>query len=276
MPLDGIGSSARQELSRLNSEIASATADRDEAQRQVNRLERPTALLAEAVQEHAAEKVAHDAAVVVWYQGGAIGSRPAPSPAMLELERRIGELHQDVGASGDALKSAQTALDAQNAHLGQLALARQSALYRSAAEAAGAFLETECKPAMIASLAKLAVIESLAAELRRLGTREPAAMSVSRDLDKMLMATRQSVAVRGDLQSAVDFLDALSRDPAAVLSVPQTFEAVELPDRSVKPMEDGTKYLNRGPVEAPPEPVFPTDFGQPEGWAFMPPRGAAA
>jgi multidrug resistance efflux pump len=113
---------ARQELSCLNSEIASATADRDEAQGRVSRLERPTALLAEVTHEYAVAKAAHDAAVIAWYQGGAIGSRPAPSPAMLELERRIGELHQDVGASGDALQSAQTALDAQNVHLGQFSL----------------------------------------------------------------------------------------------------------------------------------------------------------
>jgi hypothetical protein len=69
--------------------------------------------LAEAIREHAAEKAAHDAAVVVWYEGGAIGSRPAPSPSMLELERRIGELRQDVGASDNALEAANDALDAQ-------------------------------------------------------------------------------------------------------------------------------------------------------------------
>jgi hypothetical protein len=66
----------------------------------------------------------------------------------------------------------------------------------------------------------------------------------------------------------------------AEIPAPQNVEVVELPDRSIKPMpstdEEVAKHINRGPEQAPPEPTFPTSFGQPPGWSFVPPRGAAA
>jgi hypothetical protein len=219
----------------------------------------------------------YDRRISAWYADGCPGCRPDESADLAALENTVRQLTQDGNASRPALADAQSALDEQSARLGSLGLQKTSALFRAAAEAAGAFLETECRPAMIASLLKLGVIENLAAELRRIGIRDPEAMSVSRDLDKMLLAARQSVAVRGSQHPAADFLARLGQDPTATLSVPQEgdFEVVELADRSIKRMEDGTRYLNRGLAEPSPEPTFETSFGQPAGWAFVPPQGNA-
>jgi hypothetical protein len=262
---------SRHELSRLNSEIASAIAERDEAQRQVDRLERPTALLAEVTHEYAVAKAAHDAAITRWYEGGCVGYRPSSPTPMLELERKIGELRHDVGASDGALQTAREALGEQNAR-GQKA----SATYRAAAEAVIERVRTKAHEAMIESLRQLLAPESVAAELSRIGVRDPEALSAARSIQQAIFVARSSLAVRADPQLAADFLQRLGGDPYAELPAPQHAEVVHVDPPIIKPMEDGTKHLNRGPPEPTPGPVFPTDFGQPEGWAFMPPRGAAA
>jgi hypothetical protein len=275
MPLaDGLA--ARQELSRLNSEIAGAIADRDEAQRQVARLETPTALLAEVTHEYAVAKAAHDAMVVAWYQGGAIGSRPAPSPAMLELERRIGELHQDVGASGDALQGARSALAARNARLATLAAEKASAHSRATAEAAAERLSDRAIPALTTGLVELSVIQGIAVVLAELGRNDPEARSEARALEERIAAARQSIGVKPDLDAARAWIAALAGDPNLPVPDPVGAEVVRLEPRALRPLEDGTKFLNRGEPEPPTKPTFSTEFGQPEGWAFVPPRGAAA
>jgi hypothetical protein len=239
MPLDSIPAyHARDELRRLNEEIAAVTADRDEAQQAADRLEKPTRLLAEAQQAYAAEKTLYDVVVVIWYENGACsGPRPQPSPMMLELERQIRTLRQDIGASESHLQTARDALDGANARLGQLGLQHRSATYRAVAEAVADHLHTRATPAMVASLMELSVAESLAAELRRIGANEPEASSAAREIERRIFETRSSVAVRGNMTAAAEFIAAIAGDPLAEL--PALHDAEVLDYRTAGDTADG-------------------------------------
>jgi hypothetical protein len=174
------------------------------------------------------------------------------------------------------LETSQAALDARNAHLSQLALARQSALLRSAGEAALQRLRDRAIPALTAGLVELSAIEGIAAVLDELGRTDPEARSEARAIVEQIAAARQSIAVKADLDAARAFIAALAGNPDLPVPDPVGAEVVAVePRRVIRPTEDGSRYINRGPAEPSPEPVFPTNFGKAEGWAFTPPQGNA-
>jgi chromosome segregation ATPase len=276
MPLDDAGTSARAELAAINRELETATANRDEAQRQVDRLGRPAANLDKAIADLTVVRAAYDARISAWYADGcAPGPRPDEPTGLAALEQAVRQLTGDGAASRPAAEAAQSVLDEQNARLGPLAAQKTSATYRSAAEAAKEYLERECRPAMVESLRRLSAVESLVRELNRLGVRAPMALSAARQIEQQLFVTRSSLAVRGDMAAAKAFLAELAGNPMAEIPAPQHAEIVHVDPPVIKPAEDGTKYLNRGPVEEPPEPTFDTSFGSQPSWAFAPPAGNA-
>jgi hypothetical protein len=275
MPLDDTEASARQELSRLNRELETATADRDEAQRQVDRLGRPAANLDKAIADLTAVRSEYDRQISAWYGSGCPGCRPDEPSDLAALEQVVRQLTGDGNASRPALEAAQNALDERNRILGSLGARKASALHRCVSEAVKEYLERECRPAMVASLCKLSAVDSLVRELNRVGVREPEALSAGRAIEQQLFVTRSSLAVRGDMAAAKAFLAELAGNPMAEIPAPQHAEIVHVDPPVIKPAEDGAKYLNRGPVEEPPEPTFGTSFGSQPSWAFAPPAGNA-
>jgi hypothetical protein len=151
MPFDG-NSPVRAELIALSEAILSATGERDEAQAAYDRLEKPAHQLTEAMQEYATEKALYDGRIVAWYEGSCPGARPEPTIRMLELDRKLGELRRDIGASDGALASARSALDAANVRRGELQQRHASAMHRTVVEVAREHLEHRCIPAMVNSL----------------------------------------------------------------------------------------------------------------------------
>jgi hypothetical protein len=276
MPLDAVGSTARQELAAINREIEAATVVRDEAQRQVDRLSVPVASLDRALSNAAELRAIYDARISRWYADGCPDRRPDEPPDLMALENTVRQLTGDGNASRPALQAATVAVDEHNARLGTLAANKSCALFRSAAEAAREYLENEAKPAMVEAMRRLSAVESLVSELSRLGVRESEAASAAHGIERQIFMVRSSLAVRGDLSLAAEFLVRLARDPAAELTAPHHVKLEHLDPPCIKPAEDGTKYLNRGPPEPPVEPTFPTSFGDPEGWAFMPPQRIGA
>ena len=87
--------SARDELSAVNELLGEATAARNAAQQAYDRLEKPAALLDEAVEALAVEESVYKAELVAWYSNGCIGLRPAVPPSLEAAERRVGELGRD-------------------------------------------------------------------------------------------------------------------------------------------------------------------------------------
>jgi hypothetical protein len=264
VPLDNISAyhAARKELCQLHDEVISAQQGRDAAQERFDRLERPAQEIEKAIVAHAAEKASYDHQVVSWYESGCIGQRPVTPPSLLLAEHRIGEIRRDIGASTPTLEAARQALDEQNRILGSLAVRKQSAIYRVIVEDCREHLHSRAVPAMIASLMELSIPETLAAELRGVGVRDPEALSAAHTVEQLLVETRQSVAVRGDLQSARAFISALAQDPQSELPAPQPgeIEVVELEPRTIKPAEDGSVHINRSNPEAEaPQPIS-------EGW----------
>ena len=83
--------SARDELSAVNELLGEATAARNAAQQAYDRLEKPAALLDEAVEALAVEESVYKAELVAWYSNGCIGLRPAVPPSLEAAERRVGE-----------------------------------------------------------------------------------------------------------------------------------------------------------------------------------------
>jgi chromosome segregation ATPase len=272
VPLDGAGS-ARQDLRRLNAEFEAATIERDEAQRAVDRLSLPVTNLDKAIADLTAVRSEYERRISAWYADGCPDRRPDEPADLAALENNVRQLTGDGNAARPALADAQSALDERNALLGALGLQKASAIYRAAAEASGEHLRIRAREAMIASLMELAVAESLAAELRLIGVREPEALSAARNIERLMNETRQSVAVRPDTLTAKAFLAELAENPAAELVAPQNTEIVHLEPRTIKPMEDGSVYINRGPPEPEVKPTFPTDFGKSPDWAFTPPTG---
>jgi hypothetical protein len=260
MPLDTVSASARAELVAVNVEIAVVTADRDAALQAVERFERPAGEVQIARAEYAASKQAYDAQVVSWYEGGCIGDRPSAPLELLRLEHQIGDLTRNLGAVESALEAARSALDEQNRILGALAARKQSATYRVIVEVCREHLQRRCVPAMIASLMELSIPQALAAELGGIGVRDPDAMSAARTIEQLIVETRQRVAVRGDQHQARDFISALTQDPHAQLPAPHQgdIEIVELEPRTIKPLEDYSRFINRGePEAAEPDPFVP-------------------
>jgi len=238
---------SRQELIALNKRLTKATAARDAAQESYDRLERPTRLLTDVSREHAAEKALHDAAIVVWYESGCPGVRPDVPSRMIELERQLGDLRRDLGASAIALEIAASGLQAANEHLAEQQVRQRGALYGAAVEAARDRLQRYATPAMIEAMLQLSVIEALTAELRR--QPHPEALNASRKIDEMIKVARASIGVRCDLDPARRFFAELERNPEAELvdiGAP-TIEHLEAP--VMRPVEDGSQHINRGPVE---------------------------
>jgi hypothetical protein len=266
---------ARAELARASEQFAVARDELDRAQRPAQRLAAVLAELTAAEQRLVELRAKDEAELAQWLAGGADGPRPSPSDETLVAEQRLARLSRDAGAARSALPGLQAEVDAQNARLGSLAAQRQSALFRSATEAAREYLVQQCRPAMIESLRRLSAVESLVRELNRSGISQPEALSAGREIEQQLFVTRSSLAVRGDMAAAKAFLAELAGNPMAEIPAPQNAEVVHVDPPVIKPMEDGSVYINRGLAEPSPEPVFPTNFGAAEGWAFTPPRGGA-
>jgi hypothetical protein len=270
-------SPARAELARLAEQLETATADRDAAQRQVDRLSLPVTELDKAIANLGQLRAAYNVEISSWYASGCPGgpaARPAEPSDLCALERAVSQLTGDGNASRPALEASQAALDARNAHLSQLALARQSALLRSAGEAALQRLRDRAIPALTAGLVELSAIEGIAAVLDELGRNDPEARSEARAIVEQIAAVRQSIAVKADLDAARAFIAALADNPDLPVPDPVRAEIVPLEPRTIKPMESGERFLNRGEPELSPEPVFETQYGQPQRWAFTPPTAA--
>jgi hypothetical protein len=277
MPLDSISPSARAELAAVNVEIAAATADRAAALQAVGHLERPAAEVQVVRAEYVACKAAYDVQVVGWYEGGCIGERPEAPFELLRLEHQIGDLSRNLGAVESRLGAAQEALQTANARLGELQLRHRSALYRAAVAAAEGRLYTCGVPALISMLSEFAVIESLSTELRNRGIAEPEAMSASREIDRLILIARQSTGVRGDREPARRFLDELATTPDLEMPDPGEPVVEHLEPRTIKPMVDGSQFLNRGDAEAAePDlflPAWPNPATDPDGaWRHMRPE----
>jgi len=223
MPLDNFSAYSRQELAAVNDLIAEGTTARDQARQMHDRLEQPTRLLGEVLQEYAVEKALHDAAIAAWYGSGCPGDRPDLPSRMIELERQIGDLRRDLGASMTALEIAASGLQAANEHLAELHIRHRGALYRAAVEAAAWRLRTRAVPVLIAKLAEFDVVESLEVELRNRGfgpDPHPEALSASEAIRQLIATVRQSVGVKGNPDAARRFLDDLAQNPDAELPDP--------------------------------------------------------
>jgi|SRR6516162_3749561 hypothetical protein len=177
---------------------------------------------------------------------------------MIELERQIGDLRRDLGASVTALEIAASGLQAANEHLAELHIRHRGALYRAAVEAAAWRLRTRAVPALIQALAEFGVVESLEVALRNLGygpDPQPEALNAADQIRRHLAAVRQSTAVRGDLKAARRFLDELAQNPDLELPDPGEANVEFQQARLMQPAEDSSIYVNRGPGEEVP-PVF--------------------
>jgi hypothetical protein len=156
MPLDAAPYPARDELRRLNEEIAAtSTVERDEAQRRFDRMRLTILELDKAKADLTALRAAYDAQITAWYAYDCAGHRPIEPTELMELENAVRRLTQDGNASRPALEAAQTALDEANVRLGQLHRQKRSAVYRAVVEAAVHHLHTRAPPAMVASLQEL-------------------------------------------------------------------------------------------------------------------------
>jgi len=248
MPLD-VPSTARDDLARLRDEISAAQHKRARAQEAVDRLERPHAEVLAARAEHAALKAEHDAAIVVWYESGCSGGRPEMPLKMLHLEHEIGDLTRNLGAVEDRLQAAQEALQRANEDLAILSGEHRSRVYGAVVEAARDRLQRYTTPAMVHSMLELSIVQALPPVLR--GRSDPEAMSAAHRIDEMIMVARSSIGVRCDLEPARRFLIELEHNPDAELSDAgePTIEALDPP--IIKPMEDWSRYINRGSEPAP-------------------------
>jgi hypothetical protein len=100
-------------------------------------------------------------------------------------------------------------------------------------------------------------------------------MAASREVGRLSRIVRLSIGVRGDLEPAKAFLDALAVNPEAVLSDPgaPNIEYYDIPDD--KPMPDGSQFFNRGPPveeQQPAEEFHPNPATDPNGaWHHMHP-----
>jgi hypothetical protein len=105
---------------------------------------------------------------------------------------------------------------------------------------------------MVEAMLQLSVVEALAAELR--SRRE---LNVSHQIDEMIRITRASIGIRCDLDPARRFLAELEKNPEAELLDlgSPAIETLEVP--IMRPLEDGSIYVNRGPAEEVSEPVVP-------------------
>ena len=268
MPLDAV-STSRTELSAIAREIEAATADRDEIQRRHDRISAPAIELQKTVASLACAKAEYDAEIVAWYESGCPGDRPQTPGALLSLEHAVGVLKSDIIASDDAVKAAAAALDDVNSRIGGLAARKRSTLYAVIIEVARVYLRERCISAMVASLTELSVVESLAAELRGFGINDPEALSAARAIEQAIFETRSSVAVRGDMAAAKAFLAELAGNPIAEIPAPQQAEVVHLDPPVMRPLEDGSVYINRGTPEPPAEPAVRIPFLEPLPWATM-------
>jgi hypothetical protein len=71
-------------------------------------------------------------------------------------------------------------------------------------------------------------------------------MSASREIDRLITIARQSTAVRGNLDVAKAFIDAIAADPMAEIPDLGEPNVEHLEPRIEKPMPDGSQYINRG------------------------------
>jgi hypothetical protein len=121
MPFDTFSAyQGRQELAALNEQLAAATEVRNKAQQAFDWVALPASLLENAAAEHLAEKSAYDAMVVDWYTEGCVGERPPVPASLVQVERRIGELRSDLGASEHALETAGEAVQTASVNLARV------------------------------------------------------------------------------------------------------------------------------------------------------------
>jgi hypothetical protein len=267
---------ARSELARTNAQIAVLKAERDEAQRLLDRWHGPESEVTTVEAQLAQLRSQCQADRAAWNDTGCVGDPPADPPDLLTLERARARLCEQLGANDSALQTAASAVQRTTNELAALSLQQRSAHLRATIEAVRTRLAEHAVPVLIAGLNELAVLQSIATVLARPDDLE--ATAASREIDQLIAIARRSYGVRGDVEAAQCFLNELAGDPSARIPDPGP-AAVERLDPGILRggVQDGSKYLNLSPPVG--SPVNPDrawwDSNEP-GWAspFMPSPGS--
>jgi hypothetical protein len=237
---------ARAELARANAQIAAVKAERDEAQRLIDRWHGPQSEIATVEAQLAQLLAQRDSHRAAWNEAGCVGDPPGDPPDLLTLERARARLRERLGASDGELQAAAGVVQRTTNELAALSLQQRSTHLRATIEAVRTRLGEHAVPVLIAGLNELASIQSIATALAN--QRDPESTAASREIDQLIAIARRSYGVRGDVEAAQRFLNELGGDPAAQIPDPGPAVVERLDPGILRAgVEDGSKYINRAP-----------------------------
>jgi hypothetical protein len=143
---------ARAELARVNALIAAAMAERDEAQRLVDRWRGPSSEMATVELQIAQLQAQHRRDRAAWNDRGCLGDPPVDPPDLLTLERARARLRESLGATDAVVEAAAATVQRAQERFGALSLQKRSAHLRATVEAVRERLDDHVVPAIIASM----------------------------------------------------------------------------------------------------------------------------
>ena len=208
-------SPARNELRRLNAELAAAIAEQEAVTTPLRRLEHVVAETGQLTKRMEELRAEHDARIGEWIAAGdPEAERPALAPEAVGVEQRLQARSRDVPGTGAAQPAAQAALQAAVAKVTALSAERADALARAAAEAAEAYAEGVWLPVADGGIAPPGGAGEPAHPVVR---RQKPARAAAGRIAELITKTRQRAAVPRNLSAGRRLLDQLAADPAAEL-----------------------------------------------------------
>ena len=168
----------RAELALINHELATAEAQRNEAQRLLAQWQGPESEMATVELQLAQLRAQRDSDRAAWGKAGCLGDPPADPPDLVTLERARARLRERLGANDSALQAAAGTAQRAQERLGVLSLQKRSVHLRATIEAVRERLDDHVVPAIIAAMSELAGIQSIGAVLA--GRLDPESTAASR------------------------------------------------------------------------------------------------
>jgi hypothetical protein len=137
---------ARAELAQLNREIAAVEAQRDEAQRLLDRWTGPESELATVETQLSQLREQCKAARDAWNDAGCPGDPPVDPPDLLTLERARARVRENLGAADAAVEAAAATARRAQEQRDALILQKRSAHLRATVEAVRERLDEHAVP----------------------------------------------------------------------------------------------------------------------------------